>query len=38
MATLPFHPHPELTSRAHSAHRTERRAKIVCTVGPASST
>ena len=38
MATLPLHPHPELTSRAPGDPRTERRAKIVCTIGPACST
>jgi pyruvate kinase len=38
MSTLPLHSHSELTSRALGAHRRERRAKIVCTIGPASST
>ena len=38
MAAFPLHPHPELTSRAHPAASTERRAKIVCTIGPACNT
>jgi pyruvate kinase len=37
MAALPLHPNPELTSRGPAAS-TERRAKIVCTIGPACNT
>ena len=38
MAAFPLHSQPELTSRARAAALRERRAKVVCTIGPSCST